>query len=122
MRACGLGAISTLISSQAVLIRPRIPHARSNTSLITLVTARLRGVIAASRYVLCNYNIERKGLEAAIAITPGRRAATVSPLEDEGWNAVSAMVLKAEVASIMDKLETAGASDILIIGIDNCRV
>ncbi|PWN52450.1 putative ATP phosphoribosyltransferase [Violaceomyces palustris] len=122
MRACGLTAIETLLTSQAVLIRPTTPHPRSDTSLISLITARLRGVIAAKRYVLCNYNIRKTALSEALVITPGRRAATVSPLEDPEWNAVSSMVLKAEVANIMDRLEAVGASDILIIGIDNCRV
>ncbi|CDS00485.1 probable ATP phosphoribosyltransferase [Sporisorium scitamineum] len=122
MRACGLTAISSLLVSQAVLIKPSTPHTRSDTGLINLITARIRGVIAASKYVLCQYNVQKKDLEAALAITPGRRAATVSPLEEKDWNAVSSMVLKAEVATIMDKLERIGASDILIVGINNCRV
>ncbi|KAN0063510.1 ATP phosphoribosyltransferase (ATP-PRTase) (ATP-PRT) [Thecaphora frezii] len=122
MRACGLTAISTLLTSQAVLIRPTQPHARSNTALISLITSRIRGVIAAKKYVLCQYNVQRAALAEALQITPGRRAATVSPLEDKGWNAVSSMVLKADVATIMDRLEHIGASDVLILGIDNCRV
>lgn len=122
MRACGLKAISTLLSSEAVLIRPSSPHPRSNTALISLVTSRIRGVIAASRYVLCQYNVRRANLAAALEITPGRRAATVSPLEDKDWNAVSSMVLKADSATIMDRLENIGAEDILIIGMSNCRV
>lgn len=122
MRACGLTNISQLLTSQAVLIKPSTPHPRSNTDLITLITARIRGVIAASKYVLCQYNVQKKDLQQALEITPGRRAATVSPLEEKDWNAVSSMVLKAQVATIMDKLEKIGASDILIVGINNCRV
>ncbi|PWY97882.1 putative ATP phosphoribosyltransferase [Testicularia cyperi] len=122
MRACGLTAISTLLTSQAVLLSSTTPHPRSDTKLISLITARIRGVIAATRYVLCQYNVQKSNLSAALQITPGRRAATVSPLEDSDWNAVSSMVLKAEVATIMDKLETIGATDILIVGINNCRV
>ncbi len=122
MRACGLTAISTLLSSQAVLIKSATPHERSNTELIQLITARIRGVIAASKYVLCQYNVQKNDLARALEITPGRRAATVSPLEDKNWNAVSSMVLKADVATIMDKLEKIGAEDILIVGINNCRV
>ncbi len=122
MRACGLTALTNLLTSQAVLIKPSTPHPRSNTALITLITARIRGVIAASKYVLCQYNVQKKHLAHALEVTPGRRAATVSPLEEKDWNAVSSMVLKAEVATIMDKLERIGASDILIVGINNCRV
>lgn len=122
MRACGLTELTNLLTSQAVLIKPSTPHPRSDTALITLITARIRGVIAASKYVLCQYNVQKKDLAQALEVTPGRRAATVSPLEEKDWNAVSSMVLKAEVATIMDKLESIGASDILIVGINNCRV
>jgi ATP phosphoribosyltransferase len=66
--------------------------------------------------------VQKNDLAGALEITPGRRAATVSPLEDKNWNAVSSMVLKADVATIMDKLEKIGAEDILIVGINNCRV
>ncbi|EST07321.2 ATP phosphoribosyltransferase, catalytic domain protein [Kalmanozyma brasiliensis GHG001] len=122
MRACGLTALTDLLVSQAVLIKSSTPHPRSDTQLIGLITARIRGVIAASKYVLCQYNVQKKDLPQALEITPGRRAATVSPLEEKDWNAVSSMVKKAEVATIMDRLEAIGASDILIVGINNCRV
>lgn len=122
MRACGLKPIATLLTSEAKLIRPVTPHARSNTQLISLITARIRGVIAASKYVLCQYNIPKASLEQALSITPGRRAATVSTLEESDWNAVSSMVSRDDVANIMDRLESVGASDILILSINNCRV
>lgn len=122
MRACGLKPIATLLSSEAKLIRPKTPHAKSNMNLISLITARIRGVIAAQKYVLCLYNIPKASLDKALAITPGRRAPTVSTLEESDWNAVSSMVMRDQVAKIMDDLESVGASDILILSIDNCRV
>ena len=122
MRACGLKPIATLLESEAVLIRPTKPHSTESSEIISLITSRIRGVIAASKYVLCQYNIEKENLAKALEITPGRRAATVSPLRESEWNAVSSMVLRSEVANIMDKLESVGASDILILSINNCRV
>lgn len=121
MRACGLHAISTLLTSQAALIRPVTPHARSNHSLIKLIVSRIRGVIAASQYVLCQYNIYKDNLDQALKITPGRRAATVSPLEDEGWNAVSSMVKKSDIATVMDRLEEVGGTDIFALALDVSR-
>lgn len=118
MRACGLHAISTLLTSQAALIRPVTPHARSNQSLIKLIVSRIRGVIAASQYVICQYNIFEDNLAEALKITPGRRAATVSPLQDQGWNAVSAMVKKSEIATVMDRLEEVGGTDIFALALD----
>ncbi|CAO1615691.1 unnamed protein product [Jaminaea pallidilutea] len=121
MRACGLHAVGTLLASQAVLIRPVTPHARSNQNLIKLIVSRIRGVIAATQYVLCEYNIHRDNLAEALKITPGRRAATVSPLDDAGWSAVSSMVKKSEVATVMDRLEEVGGTDIFTLALDNCR-
>lgn len=123
MRACGLHAIATLMSSEAVLIRPTTPHQRSNTSLINLITSRLRGVIAAGRYVLVTYNVQRgPQFDACLKITPGRRAATVMPLDASGWNAVQSMVLRSDAANVCDRLESAGASDILVMQLANCRI
>ena len=116
MRAAGLHAIHTILSSQAVLIHSSRPSPE-HSALIQKITARIAGVIAAKKYVLCNYNVPRKSLEACTAITPGRRAATVSPLDDKEWVAVSAMVEKASLADTMDKLGERGATDILVIGI-----
>lgn len=111
------------MTSEAVLIRPTTPHQRSNTSLISLITRRLRGVIAAGRYVLVTYNVQRgPQLDACLQITPGRRAATVMPLDVDEWNAVQAMVLRSDVAPVCDRLEAAGASDILVMQLANCRI
>lgn len=104
MRAAGLHAIETVLVSQAVLIRSNKP-ANEHDPLIERITSRIAGVVAAGKYVLCNYNIPRKVVAEATRVTPGRRAATVSPLDDPEWVAVSSMVLKAEVADVMDKLQ-----------------
>lgn len=122
MRAAGLHAIHTLMTSEAVLIRSKRSRNggalnEADTSLINKITSRIAGVIAASKYVLCEYNVPRKNLDAATSITPGRRAATVSPLDDPDWVAVSSMVLKKNLADVMDKLTETGATDILVIGI-----
>ncbi|KAJ3297132.1 ATP phosphoribosyltransferase (ATP-PRTase) (ATP-PRT) [Borealophlyctis nickersoniae] len=120
MRAAKLHAITTVLTSQAVLICN--PRKHNTVPLIETLKRRIEGVIVAQRYVLCNYNISRDRLKQAIAITPGKKAATVSPLEDNDWVAVSAMVGKKEVAEIMDKLEAIGATDILVFDIHNSRV
>ncbi|KZT12228.1 ATP phosphoribosyltransferase [Laetiporus sulphureus 93-53] len=122
MRAAGLHAIATLLQSEAVLIKSSKPKHESLEPLIKLLTSRIAGVVAASKYVICEYNILREKLHAATSITPGRRAPTISPLEDEDWLAVSSMVEKRKVADVMDELVKIGAEDILIFNLDNCRV
>ncbi|KAJ7736828.1 ATP phosphoribosyltransferase [Mycena metata] len=122
MRAAGLHAIATLLESEAVLIKSTVPKHPELAPLIDLVTSRIAGVIAANKYVICNYNISRDKLHVATLLTPGRRAPTISPLEEENWVAVSSMVEKKKIAGIMDELVKVGAEDILIFNLDNCRV
>ncbi|TFB03837.1 ATP phosphoribosyltransferase [Trichoderma ghanense] len=117
MRAAGLKAIDTVVESTAVLIKSRSP---SNPDLVDLIASRIRGVITAQRYVLCQYNIERSGVAAATKITPGKRAPTITSLDD-GWVAVSSMVEKKKIALVMDELTRVGAHDILVLDIHNTR-
>jgi ATP phosphoribosyltransferase len=119
MQAAGLHDIETILSSQAVLIASK---KSKHPDLVQTIAGRIKGVIAAQKYVYINYNIERKHLKEASGITPGRQAPTVSPLENPDWVAVSSMVLKNNVAQTMDDLEAIGAHDILIFAIQNCRV
>ena len=76
----------------------------------------------ARTYSLLEYNIPRGRLADAEAITPGFNSPTVSALEDPGWCAVRAMVRRGEVHSIMERLETLGASAIIETRIANCRL
>ncbi|KAF7789979.1 hypothetical protein EIP86_000927 [Pleurotus ostreatoroseus] len=122
MRAAGLHAIATLLETEAVLIKSSVQKHPSLEPLIRLITSRIAGVVAASRYVVCEYNVRRDLLAKASAVTPGRRAPTISPLEDDDWVAVNAMVEKKSMATVMDELVRIGAEDILIFNLDNCRV
>lgn len=118
MRAAGLVPIDTVVHSTAVLISSSHP---SNPSLVSLIESRIKGVITAQRYVLCQYNVPRNILEKATKITPGKRAPTITSLEETDWVAVNSMVVKKEVAEVMDRLEEVGATDILVFKIDNSR-
>lgn len=119
MRAAGLKPIETVLSTSAHLIGSVNP---TYQEVADQLVARITGVLAASKYVLCNYNAPRSNLTELLKITPGRQAATVSPLETEGWAAVSSMVEKVRVADVMDQLSANGATDILVFQIANCRV
>jgi ATP phosphoribosyltransferase len=118
MRAAGLKAISTVLETTAILIKSRHP---SNPDLCDLIASRIRGVITAQKYVLCTYNIERPKLDLIRKITPGKRAPTVTSLEEEGWVAISSMVERKRIALVMDELTKVGAHDILVTKIENSR-
>ena len=122
MRAAGLRPIATLLQSEAVLIRSTTSKHAHLAPLIDKITARIAGVIAAGKYIVCQYNMRRATLSAATAVTPGRRAPSIMPLEDPDWVAVSAMVERSKMADTMDQLVSVGAEDILIFNLDNSRV
>lgn len=71
--------------------------------------------------MLCQYNIHRSRLADGSKITPGKRAPSVTALEEPDWVAVSSMVLKKDIANVMDALQAIGATDILVLGIANSR-
>lgn len=118
MKAAGLKAIDTVVESTATLIKSKHP---SNQKLVDMIASRISGVITAQKFILCQYNIARGGLETATKITPGKRAPTVTALEDPEWVAVSSMVPKENIASVMDELTAGGATDILVLNIANSR-
>ncbi|CAK7209654.1 ATP phosphoribosyltransferase (ATP-PRTase) (ATP-PRT) [Sporothrix bragantina] len=118
MRAAGLKAIDTVVDSSAILIKSKAP---TNPELVELIASRISGVITAQKFVLCQYNIPRDRLSEATAITPGKRAPTVTTLDEAGWVAVSAMVEKKKIATVMDNLVKVGATDIIVLGIHNTR-
>ncbi|KAH8199576.1 hypothetical protein TruAng_006273 [Truncatella angustata] len=118
MKAAGLKAIDTVVESSAIMIKSKAP---SNPELVDLIAARIRGVITAQKFVLCQYNIQRSSLTSATKIAPGKRAPTVTTLDEDGWVAVSIMVEKKKIALVMDELTKVGATDILVLSITNTR-
>ncbi|KIM26441.1 hypothetical protein M408DRAFT_330605 [Serendipita vermifera MAFF 305830] len=122
MRAAGLKAIDTVMTTEAVLIKSSTPKHAELVPLMNRIASRIAGFVASNKYVICQYNIPRELLPVVTKITPGRRAPTISSIEDDGWVAVSAMVEKKRVAIVMDELVEAGAEDTFIVALQNCRV
>lgn len=104
---------------EAVLIQSR---SLADVELADRIVRRVEGVVIARGYSLLEYNVPRSRLAAAEKITPGFNSPTVSALEDPDWCAVKVMVKRGEVISIMEQLETLGASAILETQITNCRL
>ncbi len=119
LRQAGLTPIGEpLLHSQAVLVgREEV----SNGQIAQLVR-RLQGVLVARRYVMLVYDVRADQLDHACSLTPGIEGPTISQLHREGWVAVQAMVLRAEVHRIMDELYELGARAILVTDIHACRL
>ena len=114
-----LRILEVLGEYETVLIQS--PKCRDSVTADRIVR-RLEGVVIARDYSLLEYNVPRSQLAAAEAITPGFTSPTVNSLEDPNWCAVRAMVRRKEVISIMEQLESLGATAILEFSINNCRI
>ena len=124
LRAAGLRTIGEpIMRSEAVLVRgaQRI-LAPAGEHAVEVLIQRLRGVLIARQYVIMDYNCPIAALPAAREITPGVEAPTVSPLDEDGWVAVRAMVPRTQAQAVMDRLWVAGARAILVTPLEACRL
>ncbi|MFH5210360.1 ATP phosphoribosyltransferase [Antrihabitans spumae] len=109
----------SLCDSEGVLIE-RAGSDRSDRARNQLV-ARVQGVVFAQQYLMLDYDCPKTLLDEAVQITPGLESPTVSPLADEAWVAVRAMVPRTEHNDVMDRLADLGAKAILASDIRSCR-
>jgi ATP phosphoribosyltransferase len=118
LRKAGLEVFGPVIlESEAVLISsPREPTATA------VLLRRLQGVLVARQFVLVDYDVPVRLLDAAIDITPGIESPTISPLRDPEWVAVRAMVPLGDTNHIMDALYEVGARAILVSAIHAARI
>ena len=117
LRAQGLEIFGPVIlDSTAVLI------AREELPGIAVLQRRLHGVLVARQFVLMDYDVPARLLEAATKITPGLESPTVSPLHDPEWVAVRAMVRRGDTNHVMDELYELGARAILVTPIHAARI
>ncbi|MCF2128789.1 ATP phosphoribosyltransferase [Strepomyces sp. STD 3.1] len=112
-----------IMKSEAVVIRRAGAEPDATTEpKVQQFLRRLQGVLVARTYVMMDYDCRVEQLEKAVALTPGLESPTVSPLHNEGWVAVRAMVPAKEAQRIMDDLYEIGARAILTTAIHACRL
>lgn len=120
LRAAGLEVFGEpILRSEAVLVRRA---GAEPDEAVDVLVRRLQGVLVARQYVLMDYDVRVELVEKACAITPGLESPTVSPLHDQGWVAVRAMVRRDRTNQVMDDLYALGARAILVTGIHACRL
>jgi ATP phosphoribosyltransferase len=120
LRQAGLEPIGEpVLRSTAVLIRR---SGAEQNGPVTQLVRRLTGVLVARRYIMITYDVHTDNLDIAVRLTPGIESPTISQLHRQGWVAVQAMVLRAEVHRIMDELYETGARAILVTDIHACRL
>ncbi|MCT2085550.1 ATP phosphoribosyltransferase [Microbacterium enclense] len=118
LRQAGLEIFGpVLLESDAVLIAG--PNEVEGTETLL---RRLRGVLAARKYVLVDYDLPTALIEQAIAVAPGLESPTISPLRDPEWVAVRVMSPRRDVNRVMDELYAIGARAILVTEILAARL
>lgn len=119
MRAAGLEVVHDIFSTQAVIIsNPNSEH----KDLVSKLQRRIEGYITSTKYIMMMYNVSNEIFQDAIAITPGKKSPTVTSLECGKDKAVSVLVLKKEISEKMDALHEVGATDILVLELNNSRM
>ncbi|MFZ0324006.1 MAG: ATP phosphoribosyltransferase [Actinomycetes bacterium] len=120
LRQAGLELVGDpILHSEAVLV---CQSAATGSSAVDQLVRRLNGVIVARAYVIFDYDVRTDLLDAACDLTPGIESPTVSPLHNEGWVAVRALVPRPDTNKVMDELYLLGARGILVTDIHACRL
>ncbi|MFO7690632.1 MAG: ATP phosphoribosyltransferase [Cryobacterium sp.] len=118
LRKAGLEIFGPVIlESTAVLI-----SSDNDKPGIATLLRRLQGVLVARQYVLLDYDIPVKLLDAAADLAPGIESPTVSSLHDPDWVAVRVMIARLDTNNVMDALYALGARAILVTTIHNARL
>ncbi|WP_112468006.1 ATP phosphoribosyltransferase [Streptomyces triticisoli] len=121
LRNAGLVVVGEpIMKSEAIVVRRT--GADAEEPKVQQFLRRLQGVLVARTYVMMDYDCRVEQLEKAVALTPGLESPTISPLHNEGWVAVRAMVPANEAQRVMDDLYEIGARAILTTAIHACRL
>jgi ATP phosphoribosyltransferase len=120
---------STLRLAGLEIFGPEILHstaqlicAPGKQSLTDTLLRRMQGVIVAREYVIFDYDCPAELVEQASAVTPGIESPTISPLRDENWVAIRALVKSGDINAKMDELYALGARAILVSAIHAARI
>lgn len=119
LAANNLRELTTVLSSEALLIRSSQSYTPEKEAIIQRLLARMRGALRAedSKYVMLHADEAR--LPDIIKLLPGAKSPTILPLQ--GYTdkfAVHAVCRESVFWETMEKLQAAGASAILVLPIE----
>jgi ATP phosphoribosyltransferase len=113
----GLKEVETVFRSEAVLIANHGLSAEKQAILDKLLfRVRAHQTAQNSKYILLNTT--RANLPNVLAILPGMKSPTVTPLAEEGWVSVHSVIDENTFWDKIDSLRNAGAQGILVIPIE----
>ena len=103
--------------SEAVMIANPSLDAEAKMILDSLVF-RIRSVLAATNNKYILLNAPNESLDKIIAVLPGIKSPTVTPLADPGWSSVHSVLSEEAFWDSIDRLRELGAQGILVIPIE----
>ena len=114
----GLREEDTVINSEAVLIANPHLDEEKHAALAKLMfrftsTIESRGM----KYVLMN--LPKDKVAEAAAILPGMKSPTIMPLADSQWVSMHVVIHENELWEKIEKLKETGATDILVLALEN---
>lgn len=114
LRANGLEIFDEVMSSSTRLYAS--PAAMQNNAIndrINDFAMLINSVLQARKRVMMDLNVSQENLQVVVDCLPSMRTPTVSPLSDSGWVAVRSALPRNQLAEIIPKLKSAGATDIV---------
>ena len=112
----GLKELDTVLRSQAVLFGPEPDGAKRETLDALLLRIRARLAAQRTRYVVMN--APKSAVGAIRALLPGLKTPTISELADPEWVSIATVVGVDVFWETMQRLKEAGASDVLVMPIE----
>lgn len=114
LRANNLRIVETVIESNTVFIA-NVNSWKDETKRNQLLDIKmlLEGAINAMGKVGLMLNVEKRNLQAVVAVLPALKKPTISNLTDENWLALNTILDEATVRTIIPRLKAAGASGIV---------
>lgn len=114
LRRNGMEIVDVLLESRTQLIaHPAAYEDPVKRQAIDELTILLRGAVDARGKVLVKMNVRGESLDEVVALLPAMRSPTISQLSEEGYYAVETIVAKATINTLIPRLKTAGAADIV---------
>jgi ATP phosphoribosyltransferase len=114
LRAQGLRIVDTVIESTTRLVASRAAWSdEGKKEKLQGLAVLLLGALRARKKVGLKMNVPRDRLAAVLDILPAMKQPTVSPLRDEAWCAVEAVLDQSAARILLPQLKRAGAQDII---------
>ncbi len=114
----GLREEETVINSEAVLIaNPHLDEEKEKD--INKLMFRFRSILESRgmKYVLMN--LPKDKVDDAVAMLPGMKSPTLLPLADKAWVSLHVVIHEDELWEKIEKLKDIGATDILVLALEN---